>query len=137
MSMRHSFNYPVTEEDKYIGWFFLAAKVFDRTKSGYVVIHYKLIDSEGSVFRKSENLEYFYFETNEKFDMLNTLIELDEQCKLDGTFWSVFAFRKNLSKEYGFIKDEDEVTRISARMENISPQMIEATEQAKRIKELL
>lgn len=137
MSIRHTFEYPIPDGFENARTFILATHIFQRTKSGYVIVIYKVLDSL-DIFHKSENLKYLYFEETEKRDMLNYMIHETQICKINGWDYAVYKYEKDLTKIYGVVPEEKQEDLISAlRIRDLTPGFGDILDQAKRIKDLL
>ena len=133
-----TYEYPIPDKYKNISHFDLAYNQFKRTKSGYVAIVYKYnTDDNSSQENRRENLSMYYFDPTEKTALINTMIGVDDRCKISGDKWVVYSFGNDLTSEYIKLPENEFDYASSMRVINITGPMIDIINMARSIKELM
>ena len=133
------YEYQIPEEYKHSSNQDLAYNQFKRTKSGYVAIVYRFNNDDSCPpNERKENLTLYYFDNTEKTSLINTMVEIDDRCKIDGNKWVVYSFAEDLSDQYMSLPSNDNNSYdISMRMLNMTTPMIDIINMARSIKKLM
>ena len=79
----------------------------------------------------------YYFDPTEKTALINTMIDVDDRCKISGDKWVVYSFGNDLTSEYIKLPENEFDYASSMRVINITGPMIDIINMARSIKELM